>query len=229
MECEQLKATIDRECQLTGMNQLLDSVISNTTATDTEKQSLLEKQVDKLRRCWKLHYDYLKLCAVQQQNSRISYITPRAVNPFRVDYSSLDRIYYLVDKCLHALLDIQNRFAEQAVTHIEEVNTMPNGLNLLNALQQRYIERQRSLLNQYETTTDRSAKDTLRQQLMKCETEIQKKNQEIGVLQQQIRSDKFKLQILSITMSEIDRIGKERREAQEFFNKELFDLNIHAI
>jgi hypothetical protein len=64
---------------------------------------------------------------------------------------------------------------------------------------------------------------------MKCETEIQKKNQEIGVLQQQIRSDKFKLQILSITMSEIDRIGKERREAQEFFNKELFDLNIHAI
>jgi SMC interacting uncharacterized protein involved in chromosome segregation len=132
MDCEQLGATIDREFQLTGMNQLLDSIIKNTTAT---------------------------------------------------------------------------------VKHIEEINTMPNGLNFLNVLQQRFIDKQRSLLNEYETTTDRSKKDTIRQQLIKLDSEIKKKNDQIGELHRQIRSDEFKLQILDITLGEIDRITKERLEA----------------
>jgi hypothetical protein len=111
------------------------------------------------------------------------------------------------------LLDSIIKNTTATVKHIEEINTMPNGLNFLNVLQQRFIDKQRSLLNEYETTTDRSKKDTIRQQLIKLDSEIKKKNDQIGELHRQIRSDEFKLQILDITLGEIDRITKERLEA----------------
>lgn len=214
------------------IGQYLDSVANNTTTTPSQKHMAFEAQVNALRRCWNLHFRYLTECVLQIQDDRRRYVTPlnrSSYVPLTVDFQSLENVYFYVMKCLNYMLDIQERMKEEAERELVEFKARPGGYTFQIMLQNRFIEKQRQLLDAYDAARDNNERQHVRRQLVAVDAQVKQKNDEIASLERQMRPLRHKIQIVKITEMEIERIAAQRQQAQDFFDRELFDVNIHAI
>lgn len=159
-------------------------------------------------------------------------MTPKSGNfiPLSVDYHSLHEIYAYVMRCLEYICDVQRPIAEEAELEYEHLKDKSDGHTFMLGLVNTLHAKQRQLLDAYDATSPNSeTRNKVRRQLMAIDAQVKAKDKQLEELRQQLKSCRIKTMTLKRTEEEFQRINKEYQKAQEYFNQELFDLDIHAI
>ena len=85
------------------------------------------------------------------------------------------------------MLDIQEPMKQVAEQELSAFKARPGGYTFQIMLQNRFIEKQRQLLDAYDAAADNNEKQNIRRQLVAVDAQVKQKNDEIAALERQMR------------------------------------------